>query len=86
MRLLNAETLTLEHIPDQDLEAQIGGALPRRRYGILSHRWEEDAEEPTLEDFRLGRPTRTNKGIRKIETCCLVAQSHGLDLMWSDTC
>ncbi|WPG98849.1 Hypothetical protein R9X50_00164700 [Acrodontium crateriforme] len=85
MWLINAKTITLEQIPDRDLENQDDTTAKQLRYGVLSHRWETDGE-PTFDDYRLGRPSCTKNGMRKIEKCCEIAQSQGLELVWADTC
>ena len=86
MWLLSTEDLSLRQLSERVLEIQPGAAKPQIRYGILSHRWEEDAEEPIFEDYRAGQPARVNKGILKIQQCRRIAQSHNLDLIWADTC
>jgi hypothetical protein len=85
MRLIDAKTLSLKQIADRDLEHQQGAAAPVYRYGILSHRWEEDGK-PTFEDYSFDQSLCPKGGIDKIKSCCQVAQKDGLDLVWADTC
>lgn len=86
MWLLNSEDLSLRRIPGKDLEVQEDATEPLRRYGILSHRWEEDIEEPTFEEYYTAQPSLNKIGRNKLVECGRVAKSHGLDLIWSDTC
>ena len=83
MWLLDTKDLYLKHIADRDLKVYPGPTEVRHRYGILSHRWEDDGE-PTFEQYLKDSVSRPS--CSKIEKCCEVARSHGLDLVWVDTC
>lgn len=94
MWLLDTTTLALGKIVDDGWEkAQGSAAPPLRQYGILSHRWENSTEEPTFEELRVNKSISEKKGGIsdkkggvKLMNCCSVAKSHGLELLWSDTC
>jgi hypothetical protein len=60
-----------------------GDQIPR--YAILSHRWEADNQEVTLQDLRNGT-AGTKKGYRKIQFCGEQAKSDGLEFFWVDSC
>jgi ankyrin repeat protein len=55
------------------------------RYAILSHRWEADNQEVTLQDIRNGS-TNGKTGYRKIQFCGDQAKRHGLQYFWVDSC
>ena len=55
------------------------------RYAILSHRWEADNEEVTLQDLVSG-VAAGKRGYRKIRFCAEQAQRDGLQYFWVDTC
>lgn len=76
MRLLNIETLELEHFIKN---------IPQ--YAILSHTWDDD--EILYEDVRQGRShlLNTNKsGLLKILDSCKRAAEDNLKYIWIDTC
>ncbi|KAH8689281.1 hypothetical protein GQ44DRAFT_720462 [Phaeosphaeriaceae sp. PMI808] len=54
-------------------------------YAILSHRWEEDNQEVTLEDVSNG-VAGSKKGYRKIRFCGEQAKNDGLEFFWVDSC
>ena len=61
----------------------IGDNIPS--YAILSHTWEADDQEVTLQDLKDG--TGINKrGHRKIKFCGEQAQNDGLEYFWVDSC
>lgn len=61
----------------------VGNDIPE--YAILSHTWEDDAEELTFQDLRDG--TGKNKsGYEKIRACGKQARRDGLRYFWVDTC
>lgn len=86
MWLLQTNDLSLTHVIDKHLETEPGAPGPARTYGILSHRWEADDEEPTFEEYHGKTASLSKIGRKKLEACSQIAQSHGLDLLWSDTC
>lgn len=86
MWLLDTNTLALRKIADNGWETTQGSMAPRLQYGILSHRWEDSSEEPTFEEIRNQKAISGTKGGDKLRECCRVAQSDGLELLWSDTC
>ncbi|TFK78925.1 HET-domain-containing protein [Polyporus arcularius HHB13444] len=60
-------------------------------YAILSHVW--DAEEQTLQDLQELRKRCSTTGenprnlvCEKIKRCCELAESHGFEWVWIDTC
>ena len=54
-------------------------------YGILSHTWLADTEEPTFEDLTKGTGEE-KRGYEKIRFCGEQARQHGLQYFWVDTC
>ena len=70
MRLLNAETKTLEEYFEKDVPP----------YAILSHTWGK--HEVLFKDIMKGR---YNNDSDKIEGCCREALRHGLNYVWIDT-
>jgi len=60
-----------------------GDRIPR--YAILSHRWEEDDQEVSLEDFSNG-VADSKRGYRKIRFCGKQAKNDGLEFFWVDSC
>jgi ankyrin repeat protein len=54
-------------------------------YAILSHRWEADNQEVTLQDIKNGS-TNGKTGYRKIQFCGDQAKRHGLQYFWVDSC
>ena len=60
-----------------------GDRIPR--YAILSHRWEEDDQEASLEDLSNGA-ANSKKGYRKIQFCGEQAKNDGLEFFWVDSC
>jgi hypothetical protein len=78
MRLLRYEEdgrLTITRFDDN--------AIPR--YAILSHTWEEDAEEVTFADLAKG-DGKHKPGYKKICFCGEQAQQDDLQYFWVDTC
>ena len=73
MRLINVRTYWLEEF--------YGHQIPL--YAILSHRW--DKGEVLFQDMQT-QHRREKKGWTKIAKCCELAQSHGWDYVWIDTC
>ena len=61
----------------------VGDRIPR--YAILSHRWEEDNHEVTLEDLSNGVAS-SKKGYKKIQFCAEQAKKDGLEFFWVDSC
>ena len=61
----------------------VGNRIPR--YAILSHRWEEDDQEVTLEDMSNGVAS-SKKGYKKIQFCGEQAKNDGLGFFWVDSC
>jgi hypothetical protein len=61
----------------------IGNKIPS--YAILSHTWEPDDQEVTLQDIKDGTEKR-KAGYRKIEFCGEQAQRDGLQFFWVDSC
>ncbi|KAF5591842.1 ankyrin repeat-containing protein [Fusarium pseudocircinatum] len=73
MRLVNAQTIQLEFITDDNVPD----------YAILSHTWEQ--EEVLFHD--MGRDSaQLKKGYAKLESCCRVARENGFEYIWDDTC
>ncbi|KAF9224475.1 hypothetical protein BS17DRAFT_76584 [Gyrodon lividus] len=85
--------VVLQDIDDNDeavrhiyLEIGIKNLVKQRiQYAILSHRWFDDAEEPTLQNFS-SRATKTLIGYKKLLMFCEKAQEYGCSLAWTDTC
>lgn len=75
MRLLNCVTMCMK--------VWHGSSIPP--YIILSHRWENEDEEVTLQDFMAGT-AQAKYGYRKIEELCRIARSHHCEWVWLDTC
>ncbi|KAL8670239.1 MAG: hypothetical protein Q9168_005214 [Polycauliona sp. 1 TL-2023] len=73
MRLLNTETLELAEFFDSKVP----------KYAILSHRWGE--REIAFKEI-LKRTAPAGPALRKIERCCRLAASNGLQWVWIDTC
>ncbi|KAI4269161.1 MAG: hypothetical protein LQ337_007451 [Flavoplaca oasis] len=73
MRLLNAETLRFSEFFDSDVPV----------YAILSHRW--GPREISFKEVR-NRTAPPGPALRKIERCCQLAVSKGLQWVWIDTC
>lgn len=74
-RLLNTSSLELRQF--------LGSQIPA--YAILSHRWTQEEvlfEEISKERSHEGLPER----YQKVVGACRVAQRHGLDWIWVDTC
>jgi hypothetical protein len=75
------------------LEADAGGSFsltefaPEQipHYAILSHRWEADNQEVTLQDLTNGEVS-SKKGYRKIQFCAEQAKRDGLQYFWIDSC
>ncbi|KIJ63844.1 hypothetical protein HYDPIDRAFT_29194 [Hydnomerulius pinastri MD-312] len=71
--------------PD-DLTRGIRNLLGTRiRYAILSHRWFDDGDEPSLQTFS-SRAAKTMAGYKKLLKFCEKAQEFGCSLAWADTC
>ena len=75
MRLLNTTTLKMKEIFEDTIQIY--------PYAILSHRWGND--EVSLQEFE-GGENMCSEGYRKIQDCCALASSRGLDYVWIDTC
>lgn len=76
MWLINTKTLQLR---------QFLGNEPG--YAILSHTWDRDADEVTLQEFRKRkRTTRAKSGYKKIECAAERAAKDGYEWLWVDTC
>ena len=78
MRLLHAETITLELFPDDRL-------IPP--YAVLSHTW--GGEEVTFQEMTLSSSStsyESKAGFSKIRGCCARALADGLSYVWVDTC
>ncbi|KAH7890839.1 heterokaryon incompatibility protein-domain-containing protein [Phlebopus sp. FC_14] len=69
------------------LEVEIKRLVKKRiKYAILSHRWFEDAEEPSLHKFS-SKATKNLAGYKKLVIFCEKAQKeYGCSLAWVDTC
>ena len=78
MRLLNTRTLELKEFIDTQ----------QVRYSILSHCWSQDPEhgEVTFQEFSGGTSDSAGRGWQKIQRCCTLSQSRGLEWTWVDTC
>ncbi|OCL13228.1 HET-domain-containing protein, partial [Glonium stellatum] len=74
MRLINARTLKLEEVWDENV----------KKYAILSHRWEDG--EVTFQDMENIAVASKMKGFEKIQKSCEHAIIDGLDYAWVDTC
>ncbi|KAI0145572.1 heterokaryon incompatibility protein-domain-containing protein [Xylariaceae sp. FL1272] len=80
MYLLHAETLQLTLFLSEST---------RPKYAILSHTWLPDNEEVTYADLQSYHDSSSQTrrpGFEKIQGCCRIAQSNGLDWVWIDTC
>ncbi|KAK3710241.1 hypothetical protein LTR37_010462 [Vermiconidia calcicola] len=82
----------LEQVLDRDLEPDGDWHLPKVRYAILSHRWEDnemsfDAIQsgPTLYDTQSGPALYNRSGWFKIDRLCQQAALDGLHYAWADT-
>lgn len=73
MWLLNVHTKKLESFEGSGIQ----------KYAILSHRWQD--EEVTFKEVQKSR-CAGKKGWLKVEKCCDLAQRHGIDYVWADTC
>nr|VWO95729.1 Alcohol dehydrogenase 1 [Ganoderma boninense] len=83
MWLLSTDRAELHHFPSP--EAIIGG------YAILSHTWGDN--EQTFQDTQVLRDwcKKTGKNPRdfsseKVRQCCILAERHGYQWIWDDTC
>jgi hypothetical protein len=54
-------------------------------YAILSHTWEADSDEVSLEDITNGTG-RNKAGYKKIQFCGKQAKKDGLEYFWVDCC
>lgn len=54
-------------------------------YAILSHTWETDDQELTLQDM-IHKTGLSKTGYRKVEFCGEQARKHGLHYIWVDSC
>ncbi|KAF7511881.1 hypothetical protein GJ744_003114 [Endocarpon pusillum] len=81
MRLLQAK-------PDGNFSlASFNNSSLIPKYTILSHTWEVDDEEITLQDIMSGDATITKKsGYRKIRFCCDQTRKDGFNYFWVDSC
>ncbi|KAL8848230.1 MAG: hypothetical protein Q9221_006748 [Calogaya cf. arnoldii] len=73
MRLLNTISLNFSEFFDSNIP----------KYAILSHRW--GAREIGFKEI-LKRTAPPGPALRKIERCCKLAASRGLQWVWIDTC
>ncbi|KAL9627159.1 MAG: hypothetical protein Q9204_006769 [Flavoplaca sp. TL-2023a] len=73
MRLLNTESLLFSEFYDSEIPV----------YAILSHRW--GSREISFKEVR-NRTAPPGPALRKIERCCQLAVSKGLQWVWIDTC
>ncbi|KAL8869207.1 MAG: hypothetical protein Q9174_004443 [Haloplaca sp. 1 TL-2023] len=73
MRLLNTTDLSFGEFFDSEIP----------KYAILSHRW--GPREITFKDIRK-RNAPPGPALRKIERCCRLARSRGIQWAWIDTC
>ncbi|KAL8992843.1 MAG: hypothetical protein Q9169_006791 [Polycauliona sp. 2 TL-2023] len=73
MRLLNTQSLEFAEFFDSKVP----------KYAILSHRWGE--REIGFKEI-LKRTAPPGPALRKIERCCRLAASNGLQWVWIDTC
>lgn len=82
MRLINVKTLALEEISFTRLPSS------KTRYGILSHRWDED--EVSFDDICNINIMQKEGRFRKIIDFCRVVQEASWDwkpdYVWVDTC
>ncbi|KAK7894649.1 hypothetical protein LTR67_005388 [Exophiala xenobiotica] len=91
MRLINTNTGEFESFWDTQ----------RPQYGILSHTWGDEevsyldylfitsnlpGTSAGLVHALLKPPRADSEGIRKIQNCCKLARSRGVDWVWVDTC
>lgn len=75
MRLIEAPTLELIDF--------IEGSIPP--YACLSHRWSD--EEVSFQQWQSRTPEiEARAGYLKVVQACEVAQGHGINFLWADTC
>lgn len=82
----------LEQVLDRDIEPDGDWNLPKVRYAVLSHRWEDnemsfDAIQsgPTSYDTQSGPALYNKSGWFKIDSLCQQAALDGLHYAWADT-
>ncbi|KAK6076139.1 het domain-containing protein [Seiridium cupressi] len=78
MRLINVSTLELQEFVGEPSDC----SFPR--YAILSHAW--GPEEVKLQGMSDLKRTGRKAGFRKIEQCCKIARSDGLQWAWVGIC
>jgi hypothetical protein len=76
MRLIKCDTFEFVEPPVEDAK--------KFPYAILSHTWGE--EEVSFQDMQSLSKAKTRTGFAKIQKCCKMAASRGLDYAWVDTC
>lgn len=92
MRLIHVETLALHEFPAEDFAPE---------YAVLSHTWGDQeisyldllyltSDIPTaagsIVQTLLRSPSRDSAGFQKVEACCKLARSRGIDWVWIDSC
>ena len=75
MRLLHTTQLEFREFFDNEVP----------EYAILSHRWGSVDQEVSYNEF-LSQLKKETTGHAKIVNCCAVANRHGLQYCWIDTC
>ncbi|KAE8451711.1 hypothetical protein EG329_003168 [Mollisiaceae sp. DMI_Dod_QoI] len=75
MRLLDVRKYKVKEFTGRDIPP----------YAILSHTWDTDKAEVTLQDIESGRADQL-PGFRKLVGCCEQAYNDGFDYVWIDTC
>ena len=73
MHLIHSKTLVLKNFFDERVPA----------YAILSHTW--GGEELSYQQFNDDR-SQKHPGWKKVWDSCRLAQMHGIDWVWIDTC
>lgn len=74
MRLINAHTLKLNDVRDENIE----------RFAILSHRWEDG--EVSFQEMQNPTAASNMKGFMKIQKSCQHAVKSSCNYVWVDTC
>ncbi|KAH8893429.1 HET-domain-containing protein [Thozetella sp. PMI_491] len=83
--------MRLLHSTTKELKDFVEGSTPP--FAILSHTWGADEVSlqelkalTTFQDDASSHPLRSTEGYRKIDGCCALARSNGLEWVWIDTC
>jgi hypothetical protein len=77
MRLIKTDSKEVVHISSSIVPP----------YVILSHTWEQDGGEVTLQEMmEFSEKAKTKPGFSKIEQCCAKAREDQFDYAWIDTC